>query len=365
MYNFKKERVLSHDAIKTLSIFLVCIYHYNFLKIDITPDKSFEVYLNYFFIGISSMGVPLFFMVNGSLLLNKPYNFRSYLEKVSTIIILFIIWDFISLTGFIVLNNHSEYLRTFIKDLFYLKADVSNHLWFLQTLISIYLLYPIIKEIYDSTKREIIYWLSFIIFFFSFGNLFLNTLINVIEFFLKVNYFNQEEFLFFPIINPFGNYYYSLFYFIIGGLLSKENFSYLSKIPSWHVIFAFLISLLLLFLYGVIMTVSDRKFYDTVWYGYHSVMTLVMSVSVFSLFYRLKYRNKAVNYCLVTIGSSTLGIYFVHRFFGWLLSPFFKNHFFSNNMIMNLLFGVMIIVSSLLFVLALKKIPIIKKLVSV
>lgn len=364
MSAIKKARLVSHDAVKTLAIFLVCIYHYHFFDINIASTKTIDVYMNYLFIGASSMGVPLFFMVNGALLLNKPYTFRHYLRKVFKISLLFIIWNFISLLGFLLLTEQSAPLKTFILDLFYLKMDVSNHLWFLQALLSVYLLYPVLKEVYESTKEGLLYWLICILFFFSFGNLFLNSVINTIEYVIHVNYLKQDELNLFPFINPFGNYYFCLFYFLIGGLLTKERFTYLYKIPAWALTVIFFLSLGLLFTYGVLMTLSDEKLYDTVWYGYYSVMTLCMSVSIYLLFSGLAYKSNALNYWLTTIGSNTLGIYFIHRFFGWLLTRLVINYSIPTNLGISLFFVALLVGSSLVIVLLLKKLPLLKRLVS-
>ncbi|MCX6216335.1 acyltransferase [Spirosoma sp.] len=365
MSDLKKERNIGYDAVKTFSIFLVCIYHYPFFNANFTDTNTFDIYLNYFLLGAASAGVPLFFMVNGALLLNKPYEFRPFLHKIVKLISLFVIWDIILLVGFQLLTNHRASLKSFVLDLFYLKMDVTNHLWFLQALLSVYLFYPIIKEVYEAARKEVLYWLCFTIVLFSFGNLFLNSAINVTEFLFHRNYLKEEEVNFFPFINPFGNYYFSLFYFILGGLLSKKRLTYFYKAPSWVLIGIYLLSLFILFLYGIIMTISDQKLYDTVWYGYYSVMTLAMSISVFILFSRLEYRNKIINYCLIIIGSNTLGIYLVHRFIGWFVNQLVTGNNLSGNLAISLLCAAIIVVSSLLIVLAIKKAPILKKLVSI
>ena len=45
----------------------------------------------------------------------------------------------------------------------------------------------------------------------------------------------------------------------------------------------YLLSLILLFLYDLIMSFSNREIYDIVWKGYDTIMTLVMCISVFIL----------------------------------------------------------------------------------
>lgn len=187
-----KNRIFYYDAIKGLAIYLVCIYHYNNLNNNILDNPNFEVYINYYFYGISSVAVPLFFMVNGALLLNKQYTLRNHLIKVVYLYTLVYVWSFVSLIIFIPIEGISYSLKEFFKAWFYLKTGTSNHLWFLQTLISVYLLFPFIKQIYDLPQRKLLKLFCLIIFIFSFGNLFLNSLINVVEFTLGFNYFKND-----------------------------------------------------------------------------------------------------------------------------------------------------------------------------
>jgi surface polysaccharide O-acyltransferase-like enzyme len=162
-----KSRIFYYDAIKVLAIYLVCIYHYNHLDCNILDSQNnIGAYLNYYFYGIPSMAVPLFFMVNGALLLNKPCKLENHLRKVLYLYILVFVWSAISLVVFIPIEGTSYSLKEFLKAWFYLKQGTSNHLWFLQTLISVYLIFPFLKVIYDLPQRKLLKLFSIIIFVF-------------------------------------------------------------------------------------------------------------------------------------------------------------------------------------------------------
>lgn len=362
--NKAKNRIFYYDAIKALAIYLVCIYHYNNLDYNIIDSQDIGVYLNYYFHGISSMAVPLFFMVNGALLLNKPYKLEIHLRKVVYLYILIFVWSAISLIGFIPIEGASYSLKEFLKSWFYLKARTSDHLWFLQALVSVYLFFPFLKTIYDLPQRNLLKLFSFIIFVFSFGNLFLNSLFNIVEFIFGFNYIKNDSWNYlFPSINPFGNYYYAFFYFTLGGILSEKVVNKEANLSIRVLLIIFSSALFLLFLYGVLMTKSNNVLYDTVWNGYYSIMTLTMSTSIFLFFSKLNYKNEVINHFLVIIGSNTLGIYLIHRFVGAMTISYFCNLILSKNLVLNLLYGSLLILSSLLIVLILKKLPLLKKIV--
>ncbi len=363
------KRILYYDAIKTLAIFFVCFYHFNAINVDIINNHNSTTYINYFFYSIGSIAVPLFFMINGALLLNKEYNLKKHLWKTFRIYLLVVVWSFITLSVLIPICGDTYSFVDFFRSGWYLKKTRNDHLWFLMTLISIHLLFPFIKEIYDNAKHQILYLFCSIIFIFSFGNLFVNSIANVAEYILGINYLKGDDIYLFPLINPFGNpfgnYFYSILYFILGGILSKKVSQNRVKISSTLLIAIFLVSLSMLFLYGTIMFSSNKSFYDTVWNGYFSIMTLTMSLSTFLLLSKIDYNNKKINSFLKIIGANTLGIFLVHRFFGYATFPFFCKLPHSDNIFVNIIYGLIILLLSLLLSIIIKKIPIVKRVLKI
>lgn len=129
----------------------------------------------------------------------------------------------ISLALFIPIDGATYSIKEFVSAWFLLKVHVSNHLWFLQALISVYLLFPVIKAVYDLEDNKLtLKILCFVVFIFSFGSLFLHTILNVAETVLGFNYINSNSFNFFPGLNPFNQYAYTYIYFILGGILSAQ-----------------------------------------------------------------------------------------------------------------------------------------------
>lgn len=116
-------------------------------------------------------------------------------------------------------------------------------------------------------------------------------------------------------------------------------------------------------LYGVMTTVSSQSFYDTVWNGYYSMMTLVMSAACFYFLSSLSYGNKLLNSVFVVVGTSTFGIYLLHRFVGAVSIKYFQNIPFSTNLFPNLLYCLGVVAVTLLAVQVLKAIPLFRKTV--
>lgn len=360
--NKNNERLEYLDLIKTIAIFFVCFYHFTTMGRDFLEYPSFSTYFHYFILGIASTGVPLFFLVSGALMLNRPYNFKKHIRKTITITILTIIWAVITLAVLIPIFNDNYNLISFAAALWSWKLERINHLWYLPTLVSIYLLFPLIKELYDKKDRKLLYFILITVFIFTFGNVLISNLANIFEWVLGVNYL-EENFNFFNIFNPFDGFYaYSIVYFIVGGLLLEWIKNNKIKSSKNLILFIAIFATVLLFLYGIVMSISNNKIYDTVWGGYDTIMILSLAVCLFISASKYKPKNNYFSKMIKTIGANTLGIYFTHVIVGSFLEHYYRLIPYHQNFIFNLLFGLIIMLTSLAIVLLLKKIPIIKML---
>ena len=84
------KRELYLDYIKALGICLVILYHCWYIPFDST-----------FVLGIYAICVPLFFTVNGYLMLRKEYSLRTLLLKNLKLIGIMYFWAFISTAEYI------------------------------------------------------------------------------------------------------------------------------------------------------------------------------------------------------------------------------------------------------------------------
>jgi surface polysaccharide O-acyltransferase-like enzyme len=355
-----KERYEFIDLLKAIAIFFVVIYHFNNLTMNLLETENTISYFNYFFESIFSTCVPIFFFVNGALLLNRDFNLRKHISKLITIIILTIVWGIITLLILMPIKNEYMSLFEFAKNLVMWKPHWINHLWFLQAMVVIYIFFPLIKNTYDSEGNNL-YFFLIIAFLMTFGNVFLSNCANILEFIIGKNYL-RENINFFDEFNAFrGIYGYSIVYFILGGLFFKHKEKFYKK--KWAIIATstIVISMLLLTLYGVVMSKSNGEIYDIVWYGYDTLPTLCMVIALFILALRYKGNHKILKVINI-VGKNSLGIYFVHIIWGSLFLKYFKRLPYSHNLVTNLLFSVFILLICSLTVLILKRIPIVKKL---
>lgn len=356
----EKERFEYIELLKAISIFIVLFCHYDNLNLDVLNAQNNVAYFNSFLYSICVACVPIFFFVNGALILNKAFDLNKHIHKLIKIIILTPIWAIITLLILMIIKHETMSLLEFAKSLWTLKSHWIDHLWFLQALAVIYVFFPLIKTAYDHERKQFYFFLA-LASIMTFGNVFLSNCANIFEFMIGKNYLTGD-FNFFHNFNAFkGIYGYSIVYFMLGGLFFQHRARFNETKWVKRSIIAILISMVLITIYGVMMTNSNGTLFDIIWYGNDTIPALCIVISIFILSLRYKGTSKAAK-LIRLIGKNSLGILLVHRIWGTLLIDHFIKFSFSRNIITNLLFGFVVTLLSLGSVLLLKKVPVVKKL---
>lgn len=222
-----RKRILYIDAIEAISMFAVCFIHYA----ELLKPTYFDNFIDMF----SFFGVACFFMANGALLLNKKdFDIKQHLKKMLHIFIVLFVWELISLIFFSVLYNKKMFTYKTADLISYFLGDIrwvlpTGHFWYIRALLSIYLLFPILKKCFDEAPRLlVIICISILL-----GRFIPCELSHIQDYLLRKdsNYIyislnKITEYL------PFGSYSEHLVYFILGGFLHK--FFYLKHTTILH-----------------------------------------------------------------------------------------------------------------------------------
>ena len=348
--------------LESIAIFFVLAYHgtnynYNFLQ-----DNEVVFFIRYYFRTILSCCVPLFFFANGFLLLNHEFDLKKHIVKIVRLTILTGLWGGIDLFILMFIKNEFLTVKEFLIGVWNWKQGWINHLWYMQALIVIYLLFPLIKCVYDS-RRDVFYFFTIVAAILTFGNVLINISVSIVAHLLlskntvySINWFNG--------FNLFrGIYGYSFVYFCIGGTANawKDKLKFLNKI--WGNIVIILLSMLGLFSVGIALSFVQNNFWDVVWNGYDTLFTFINVFCIFSLCSRYKGKDNLFRKVIYTISSNTLGIYFIHVLFNQLLKPYIRKFEIISNIPGNIVYSLTVLFISLGCVLFIRKIPLLKRLV--
>lgn len=348
------------DLLKSIAILFVIIYHNECYNPSFIANED-----NIFITSIRAIlatCVPLFFLVNGYLLFSKEFDLKKHTIKTIKLILITIIWGIITAFLILKIKNDSITVQVFFDTLLKMREGYVNHLWFMGALICIYLIFPVLKNVFDTNKKIFI-WFVFICAIFTFGNKFLNAIWTIIGYSNgNLNYVTNLNF--FHMFNPLrGIFGYTIVYFCIGGLL----FEYMAKIKQirkryLYSLIGIFISSIGLAYYGMFCSKVQGKTWDFVWNGYDTIFTFFNTLAIFILCLNYKTKNKIVKKVIYWISSNTLGIYILHMIFMQLTLGYVKYIPFLCNSFGNIIYALIVMTISLIGTIIIKKIPLIKKI---
>ena len=150
----KKERIFYYDVLRAFAIIAVIICHVDMFFGPLTSQT--QVIAQMTFHDIGRIGVPIFLMISGALLLNRDYpDLGHFLKKrFARIIYPFIFWIILILGQLYLYQYNSTHLwKVFIGE--------PSITWYFWTLIGIYLFIPVINAFIQAYgKKGIRYFLA-------------------------------------------------------------------------------------------------------------------------------------------------------------------------------------------------------------
>lgn len=157
-----KQRILWGDALRTIATILVVLIHviapYQYATFNNHDKLSFLslATIN----SITRMAVPAFFMLTGAFLLNRTFStitkdsYLKWIKKTAVrLIIPFLIFSVIGYIYSRLSNNLQPTFLNFMANLFNYPG-VQYHMWFMYSIILIYLFIPFLQKFISSLRRN-------------------------------------------------------------------------------------------------------------------------------------------------------------------------------------------------------------------
>lgn len=283
-----KYRNINLDLLKVLACVGVVLLHTTMGGFKETGSWNLLTYLYY----LGTYSIPLFFMVNGYLLLGKRNITYSYiLQKVKWILITVSSWTFI------VWLFKRDFTENLIKKIVgsLIQKGYFFQFWFFGAVILIYICLPILKKFLNS-KRSYLYILSVLLvigLIFELANIVLQMPIQtyVIQTFRLWTWF---------------------FYYVLGGYIAQFTMKELkSRFKNWMKIVSillFLISPLILFF--IAKTAYHNLFAE---YFYDTLFVKVSTLGIFLTILTLTLNEKR-NEWIVSLSNQTMGVFIIHTY---------------------------------------------------
>lgn len=303
------KRVFWLDAARAIAIILVVFTHAH-ERVAIQSDMLRSV-----FYSIDRLGVPVFFMISGGLILPKLVNcglLSFYKKRIPQFIILAIFWCvvtnfikyYIDGVGFVdslkmaLINNNGFYPSNF---------GGASHIWFMYTMIQLYIIAPFLAKILNNSSNK-----------------------DVIAFLFVCVIFNQFKYtVSFLLGGDWGTLYRMgddltgsyLIFFVLGYLIIERSVWY-GKTIRYFTAYA-----LIAFIPVILLVLTDRwsgKFNDEMhWYG-GSLFIVISSIGLLLLL-KLLFEDTSSR-ILSFISKCSFGIYLSHYSFIYMAQGIMKEH---------------------------------------
>lgn len=348
------------DLLKSVAIFLMVLFHYNNLDISFWETPSVSTWTNYIASSFFCLCVPILFLVNGALLLNRPFTLKRHVLRTGSLVCLTVFWAVLTLAVLMALNGDTFSPGLFFQDLWYWKEHYTNHLWFLLTLVQIYLFLPVLLSAKEHMPDA--YTAFFIcVMALVFGNSVLLYLANLVQYMTGLRII-QGNFNFFNQFNPFtGNFGFAMGYFLLGGRLHQMRSRLDTPRARLLAGAVLLTSMLALNGYGVLMSAMNGAHYVLETSCYPSFCFFFAAASVYVL--TLRYTARGIFGRIVRcVGSNTLAVLFLHRILAVGLLKLIPGLPFGTGIPANMLFALAVVLVSAGIGAVLRRIPGLRRL---
>lgn len=287
MHKFKD---INLDLLKVIACVGVVLLHTEMGGFKETGSWNFSTYLYY----LGTYSIPLFFIVNGYLLLGKKEITYSYiLQKVKYILITVLSWTFI------VWLFKRDFSVNPIKKLIgsLVQKGYFFQFWFFGALILIYICLPVLKQFLNS-KRSYLYFLSVLLvigLIFELTNIVLQMPIQTY------------------VIQTFRLWTW-LFYYILGGFISQFDKNTIKNgFKRWMKVIAVLLLLVSPFILFFIAKTTYHNFFAE--YFYDILLVKVVSVGIFLTIFSIVL-NENSNKWIIFLSNQTNGyLYNTHLYY--------------------------------------------------
>lgn len=355
--NQKKNRFDYIDVLKAIAILCVITLHSVNLNINFLETNNFRQYINFFIRNLLE-GVPVFIFVNGFLIINKSFELKKHLKKMLKIFIVLICWSIIDIVVISLLNSNTLSFKEILQNVFFTNINnkYTGPLWFLQSLLMLYFIFPVLKTVHDNNKKIYNYFFI-IVSIFTVGLNWVDNLLIIVQEFTEVSIKSNFD-VFISKYNPISNGSF-LFFFMLGGYVFEYKDILNSKSKRWLTVFIGAISTVIVWGFGILISKVSKSMVSSS-FNYSTIFTACIIIGLFALFFKYKNDGKIWNKFLTDIGKNSLGIYLAHTI---IIRIFNKYIFKIPTFWIKLCFPLIVLLVSYCIVKIIKLIPKVRKLV--
>lgn len=348
-----KNRIFYLDILRAFAIFFVLSCHcFDTYVVNIDIFGTAFWYYSLFLNSLRDLGVPLFVLLSGSLLLNKKENLITFVKKrVSRVIIPCLFWVFLFILCSLIFEHYGFNLYPFtdlnnlIYGVFHLK-NTASYFWFVPMIFSVYVVIFLINKLNEYYLHTLKISLTLSILLIVLYNF------NIIQF-----------------AKPYYKYIFYSVFAIIGYYLANFDFKNKFTSKSLYIIFAtiFIVSYLIEVYINASMSLSLNQFNCVSQFSFINLVSLIsifLFIRYLSEEYEFNGNKNHISKIIFSISVCSYGIYLSHIIVKCFLINVILIHI--KNYIPISVYSTIILLTTLIcswiLILILNKIPYIKKI---
>ena len=346
----KSNRIVYMDVLRVIACFSVIMIHSS-ARYVVKDIGSFNFWVGNIFDGLARIGVPLFIMISGALMLDKNYQFstQKIIKHIIRMIVFFVFWSALycifNIVGSIIIEHESIDITKIIVSL--IKGHY--HLWFVYLIIGLYLIVPLLRLWVNDTNKK------YVEYFIILSIIFTYIIPQIIS--IGSNYSNLFEHINDIIERKLSLKYVGGFttYFILGWYINNY------ELNNKRIIY-------ILGLFGVLITIMGTYILSNTtgkalqMYGNLYINVLFQTVAVFVII-KDKFKNMHTNNIINSISKYSLGIYAIHALIVTIMYRIIEKVNIDFALINIPVVFIVSVVFSYLISFILSKIPVLKKVV--
>jgi len=349
------------DSIKGFSIFFVVYCHYVML-----PENTF---LGNVLMALATCAVPCFMMVTGAIMHSShSFDWKKYFKRLATIYFVMFLWKIIYLViSFVILDV--SFSKVELMKYLFLFGKIANVpsevMWYMVALILVTLFYPIsyflLKD--ENSKGKAYIFLLLLAFLSGFGVTFANYALTLISSKFGITLFDIN--ILYDAL-PFRKHSNMLFFFLLGGILFKNDDRIKQKLKSIKFGNILPFALAAVGIGGLLLTkfiAADTFLWKNISIenGYQRISAILLAVGIWLSF--SMYSNKISSFLARYVGKYTMGVYYLHYIILYVCMLYIKPRIPEYIFGMNFAQTVLTICLSILITRIMLKIPIVRILV--
>lgn len=287
-----KQRILGYDALKAIAAFLVVLYHVGMVDFGYQEGVYYYPTLVQVLWLVCACGVPLFFMVNGALTVNRNYDLKKTLTKSIRLVLIGTFWALVVMCVF-AFRDHQ--LSPF-------KLESLAYYWFLFSLALVYVINYILARLPHWCKCVVIVLL--LLYPFTY-----NLIWDIMKF------YNQNA----PFMAWRSGLFtlYGIVYLYAGDYLRQNNYK------KWIPLVSALLGFLLLSIEVIAVVNYTHVQFEGGNFCFPTFGALSLSIAIFLLAKDWNTSNTILKRFVTFLGNNALGIYILHHILMIIVGSFF------------------------------------------